>query len=120
MAGALTLTASAQTYGYDGPNYIGLNNPNYGYNGPNYLQPPADAGAPSNWAIVREAQAKTAADVPNSGMAVTIDIGEADNIHPINKQDVGLRLALAALAGALSERSPWTAFGLHTSTVRSP
>ena len=36
--------------------------------------------------------------VPNNGMAVTIDIGEADNIHPRNKQDVGKRLAHWALA----------------------
>jgi sialate O-acetylesterase len=35
--------------------------------------------------------------LPATGMAVIIDIGEADNIHPKNKQDVGKRLALAAL-----------------------
>ena len=36
--------------------------------------------------------------VPNTGMAVTLDIGNPDNIHPANKQDVGKRLALWALA----------------------
>ena len=47
------------------------------------------------WAGLREAQAK-ALSLPNTGMAVTIDIGEPANIHPRNKQDVGLRLALIA------------------------
>ncbi|MEJ2306392.1 MAG: sialate O-acetylesterase, partial [candidate division WOR-3 bacterium] len=35
---------------------------------------------------------------PNTGMAVTLDIGDTDNIHPANKQDVGKRLSLWALA----------------------
>jgi sialate O-acetylesterase len=50
----------------------------------------------SDWAELREAQLMTLS-VPNTGMAVTIDIGEPD-IHPKNKQDVGKRLALWALA----------------------
>ncbi len=49
------------------------------------------------WARVREAQRK-ALELKNTGMAVTIDIGEAKDIHPKNKQDVGKRLALWALA----------------------
>jgi len=51
----------------------------------------------SNWPRVREAQSMTLS-LPNTGMAVAIDIGEAKNIHPKNKQDVGKRLALWALA----------------------
>lgn len=51
-----------------------------------------------NWPEIREAQRLTAQHVPNTGMAVTIDIGERDNVHPRNKQDVGRRLALIALA----------------------
>jgi sialate O-acetylesterase len=50
----------------------------------------------SSWAELREAQAMTLA-LPNTGMAVTIDIGEATDIHPRNKQDVGKRLAAIAL-----------------------
>ncbi|NOX96582.1 MAG: sialate O-acetylesterase [Nitrospirae bacterium] len=52
----------------------------------------------STWAELREAQLITLLTVPKTGMAVTIDIGEANNIHPRNKQDVGKRLALIALA----------------------
>ncbi len=55
--------------------------------------------AESAWAELREAQLMTLS-LPNTGMAVTIDIGEAKDIHPKNKQDVGHRLALAALAVA--------------------
>jgi sialate O-acetylesterase len=51
----------------------------------------------STWAELREAQLMTLR-LPNTGMAVIIDIGEAKNIHPKNKQDVGKRLALNALA----------------------
>lgn len=49
------------------------------------------------YAKLREVQLETLA-LPNTGMAVTIDIGTPDNVHPINKQDVGLRLARWAKA----------------------
>jgi sialate O-acetylesterase len=49
----------------------------------------------SEWAELRAAQAKTLS-LKNTGMAVIIDIGEAKDIHPANKADVGRRLALAA------------------------
>ena len=49
------------------------------------------------WAQLREAQTKALA-LPNTGMAVTIDIGDANDIHPRNKQEVGRRLALLAKA----------------------
>jgi sialate O-acetylesterase len=52
----------------------------------------------SFWAELREAQLHTLRTVPDTGMAVTIDIGNPTNIHPANKQDVGKRLALWALA----------------------
>lgn len=50
----------------------------------------------SHWANLREAQSATLS-LPKTGQAVTIDIGDADDIHPRNKQDVGKRLALCAL-----------------------
>ena len=58
----------------------------------------------SNWAELREAQSFTAQTVPNSGMAVTIDVGEAGDIHPKNKQAVGARLALIARAKTYEEK----------------
>jgi sialate O-acetylesterase len=54
-----------------------------------------DQPADSNWAELREAQTMTLS-LPKTGMAVIIDIGEAKDIHPKNKQDVGKRLALWA------------------------
>ena len=54
-----------------------------------------DQPTESNWAELREAQLKTLY-VPNTGMAVTIDLGEWNDIHPLNKADVGKRLALGA------------------------
>ncbi|MBT1701430.1 sialate O-acetylesterase, partial [Fulvivirgaceae bacterium PWU4] len=51
----------------------------------------------STWAELREAQTMTLS-LPNTGMAVTTDIGDANDIHPRNKQDVGKRLAALALA----------------------
>jgi sialate O-acetylesterase len=61
----------------------------------NYMKPP-DEPEESAWAELREAQSMTL-KLPATGMAVIIDIGEADNIHPKNKLDVGKRLALSAL-----------------------
>ena len=64
---------------------------------PNFKAVNLDPNAVSVWAHTRESMAKTLA-LPNTGMATTIDIGEAKDIHPKNKQDVGRRLANWALA----------------------
>lgn len=61
-----------------------------------------DQPVDSAWANLREAQSQTLSE-PNTAMAVTIDIGEWNDIHPTNKKTVGHRLALAAQALALNE-----------------
>jgi sialate O-acetylesterase len=58
--------------------------------------------AESQWADFRFAQLKCLS-VPNSAMAVAIDLGEWNDLHPDNKKDVGERLALAALKLAYNE-----------------
>ncbi len=65
-------------------------------------QPADDA-----WAELREAQTM-ALELPNTGMAVTIDIGEAKDVHPKNKQEVGRRLALNALAKTYGKDIPYS------------
>lgn len=57
----------------------------------------------SDWAELREAQTMTLS-LPNTGMATTVDIGDANNIHPVNKQDVGYRLFLQARKVAYGEK----------------
>ena len=60
-----------------------------------------------NWAALREAQTKALA-LPRTAMAVTIDIGDPDNIHPRNKQEVGRRLALIAGQQLYGLAGSWT------------
>lgn len=61
-----------------------------------------DAPGDDAWAELREAQAM-ALSLPKTGMAVAIDLGDAEDVHPRNKQDVGMRLALAARYVAYGE-----------------
>lgn len=63
---------------------------------------PSDHPEESSWALLRESQSD-ALRVPNTGEAVIIDIGEAADIHPRNKQEAGRRLALAARKIAYQE-----------------
>ncbi len=58
---------------------------------------PKNEPVESNWAELRNQQLLVSQKVPNSGLAVTIDIGEWNDIHPLNKKTVGERLALQAL-----------------------
>lgn len=59
-------------------------------------QKPVTCPSESNWAELREAQTR-ALLLPETGMALAIDLGEESDIHPKNKQEVGRRLALCAL-----------------------
>jgi sialate O-acetylesterase len=58
----------------------------------------SDVPVDDSWAEVREAQALAAKNLPHSCLAVTVDTGNPDNIHPIDKKEPGERLALCALA----------------------
>lgn len=62
-----------------------------------WVQLPNFTRAGEGWPLMREQMMNALQTIPNSGMATTIDIGEARNIHPKNKQDVGWRLAQWAL-----------------------
>jgi len=62
----------------------------------NWQEATEDPSGGDGWAALRDAQRK-ALSIPHTGMAVTTDIGEAGDIHPRNKQDVGDRLAQWAL-----------------------
>jgi len=66
-----------------------------------------DKPGESDWAELREAQLQTL-NLENTGMVVTIDIGEAKDIHPKNKQEVARRLSLIARADAYGEEIPFS------------
>lgn len=68
----------------------------------------------SNWAAVRQQQ-KNTLTVPNTGMAVAIDLGEWNDIHPLNKYDVGKRLSLQARKLAYGEKNIVASGPLFTS-----
>ncbi|MCF6177719.1 MAG: sialate O-acetylesterase [Victivallaceae bacterium] len=76
---------------------------------PNFRTPAKNPVEDSSWPQLREAFMNTAKEVPNTGMAITMDIGEATNIHPKNKQDVGDRLARVALFKTYGKKAVvWT------------
>ena len=73
---------------------------------------PVDSG----WARLRDAQRRAVLEDGNAGLAVTIDIGNRDDIHPTNKQDVGKRLARAARHVVFGEKL--SAAGAQPKSVR--
>lgn len=79
------------------------NQPNHAHDTPflivqlaSFKEPDQTPPATNNWAELRDSQAAVAANVKNAYITTAIDIGQADDIHPTNKQDVGLRLARLA------------------------
>jgi len=88
---------------------------------PNYMKA-KDEPSESQWAEMREAQ-WIASRQPNSGLVCTIDIGNPDNIHPINKQPVGHRLALVAKKSVygidcIAEGPVYESFKVDGKTIR--
>ncbi len=79
----------------------------------NFMKP-TENPASSNWAMLRDAQRKTLS-VTKTGMAVAIDIGETHDVHPMNKKDVGYRLALEAQRVAYNDKTVVSAGPLYRS-----
>ncbi|MEI6520081.1 MAG: sialate O-acetylesterase [bacterium] len=71
----------------------------------------------SSWAEVKEAQMKALA-LPHTGMAISADIGDAADIHPRDKQDVGKRLALIALANDYGQKIEFSGPAYKSMKVR--
>jgi sialate O-acetylesterase len=64
-----------------------------------------ESGQPAkNWCVLREAQFRASQTIAHTGLAVIIDCGEYENIHPFDKQTVGFRLALQALKIAYGQK----------------
>lgn len=74
--------------------------------------------AQGGWAFLRDAQLEAAQRDPKVGLAITTDIGDADDIHPRNKREVGRRLALWALDAAYGKRC-WPRAGPPVTVSRS-
>lgn len=78
---------------------------------PNFTRPG------NGWPQVRDGMRRALQDVPKSGMAITLDVGDAKNIHPTNKQEVGRRLALWALGDVYEKSVPATSGPLLSGTT---
>ena len=82
----------------------------------NYMEA-KPAPSESNWAATRQSQLETL-EVPNTGMAVAIDVGEWNDIHPLRKREVGERLALEARRIAYGEKKLLSSGPLPLSVTR--
>jgi sialate O-acetylesterase len=83
---------------------------------PNFMQRKPDPGE-SSWADMREVQSQ-ALTLPKTGVAVTIDIGDAGNIHPADKLDVGHRLGLVAQHVAYDQTVVYTGPTYKSSAIQ--
>ncbi|MFS4418740.1 sialate O-acetylesterase [Maribacter sp. 2307ULW6-5] len=92
-------TANGETYAELFTQMIRAWRKEWGHDFPFYYAQiaPYKYNRPEEGAVVRDQQRRVLAAVPNTGMVVTSDIGNVEDIHPQNKQDVGLRLARLAL-----------------------
>ncbi len=79
---------------------------------PNFNAPPD-----RDWPAVREGMRRALA-IPDTGMAITLDIGDPSNIHPTNKQEVGHRLALWAMAKAYGKNIAYSGPLLRSHEIR--
>ena len=75
---------------------------------------------PSDWAELREAQRLTSRNVRATGLVVTIDLGEAGNLHPPRKAEVGQRLALWALGDIYGQAIEYSGPTLENSDIEGP
>ncbi len=83
---------------------------------PNYAN--GKAGA-RDWAQLRDAQSR-ALELPATGMAIAIDVGEANNLHPTHKLEVGRRLALLAMAQLYGGTADFSGPVFHSATPEGP
>lgn len=75
---------------------------------PAFMEHKNTPGSDDDWSEMRGAQDIVASTVTNSGLAVAIDVGDANNIHPKDKKEVGERLALVALAKHYGKNIPYS------------
>jgi sialate O-acetylesterase len=103
---ANSVPAKAPFYQYQLPLLVNDWRSRWGYEFPfAWVQLPNFAGAGRDWPTVRQAMFQTL-KLPKTGMAITLDIGEVNDIHPKNKQEVGRRLALWALGTVYGKSGP--------------
>ncbi len=105
---ANSASSSAGLYQYQLPLLVKDWRSRWGYEFPvAWVQLPNYIAKGRDWPTVREAMLKTLS-VPNTGMVISIDVGEKNDIHPKNKQEIGRRLSLWALGKVYGKKVPAT------------